>query len=407
MPPRIDPERVERPGLPSTILGPPAGRSLPFAGLLLAAACSGGPPADGPRHPDPVRIVGGSSAEVELPVAPAPVPDDPLRGAGGEREAMGSTDPAMVIGRLEGPPEAEVFGRIQDVTRDARGRLLVLDAQARDLRVFDTSGAWIQTVGGPGPGPGELLHPRAVAADDHEDAVYIFGATGRVVRFLPSGDTLRFADELDFGLEILDACVLGNRIVVHGTRPGGERLLHVYDREGAALRSFGRLYRTTNRIVRHQLSRGSLACVSSTGRVVLAPRLLPLVRAYSLDGVKRWTVRLQGFRPPDLRVTPAGGSIFRMPDGGHHLISGLVASGNEASLLLQVASVGGGGRSARRGRDLATYALNPQDGRPVSVGPRSRILAWDDHQIITARTDPFPRLTVVNQGIGSTAGVNP
>lgn len=400
MAPRTRPERMERSGVLSLVRRLHGRHSLAFLGLLLAAACSGTPQVDGVRHPDPLRIVDGSESEVGVLVVANPVRENPLRIAGDEKEILSSVDPAITIGRLQGPPEAEVFGRIQDVARDARGRLLVLDAQARELRVFDGSGAWVQTVGNPGPGPGEFLHPRAVATDD-EEAVYVFEVSGRVARFRPSGDTLRFADELALGLEIYDACLLDDRIVVYGSRPGGERLLHVYDREGAAVRSFGRLYRTTNRIIRHQLSRGTMACVHSDGLLILAPRLLPLVRAYSLDGENRWTIRLQGFRPPDLRETPTGGSSIRMPDGGHHVISGLVASGTGASLLLQVARVGEGGESARDGRHLATYGLDPQDGRSVPIGSGLRVVAWNGQQVVTAQTNPYPRLAVVNHSTGT------
>ena len=51
--------------------------------------------------------------------------------------------------------EAEVFGRVADATRTRDGRIIVMDAQSADLRVFDSTGDFIGRHGGRGDGPGE------------------------------------------------------------------------------------------------------------------------------------------------------------------------------------------------------------------------------------------------------------
>lgn len=55
------------------------------------------------------------------------------------------------------------FGRIQDLAQDGLGRLFVIDALARELRVFHGDGRYATTVGREGWGPGEFQAPFAVA----------------------------------------------------------------------------------------------------------------------------------------------------------------------------------------------------------------------------------------------------
>ena len=63
--------------------------------------------------------------------------------------------PQISIGEVEGPEEV-LFGRIGSIAVDDEGRMYVLDSQALNVRVFDSAGEYIETLGGPGEGPGEL-----------------------------------------------------------------------------------------------------------------------------------------------------------------------------------------------------------------------------------------------------------
>lgn len=68
----------------------------------------------------------------------------------------------LTIGAVEsdGP---ESFGRITGTIADSAGRVLVLDGQNHDVRVFDLSGAFQFSFGGEGGGPGELSNPCCLA----------------------------------------------------------------------------------------------------------------------------------------------------------------------------------------------------------------------------------------------------
>lgn len=59
------------------------------------------------------------------------------------------------IGALDGSPELQ-FGQISGVDVSPEGEILVLDAQAQEVRVFGPDGAYLRTLGEAGSGPGEL-----------------------------------------------------------------------------------------------------------------------------------------------------------------------------------------------------------------------------------------------------------
>lgn len=60
----------------------------------------------------------------------------------------------LTIGVLDGPEEL-MFGGIQEMAVDAAGGIYVFDGQVPALRYFDSTGAYVRTLGGRGSGPGE------------------------------------------------------------------------------------------------------------------------------------------------------------------------------------------------------------------------------------------------------------
>lgn len=91
--------------------------------------------------------------------------------------------PELSIGEIEGPEEL-LFGRIASVAVDDEGRIHVLDGQALNVRVFDSAGEHIETLGGPGEGPGEL-------------------STGESVVLLADG-RVAVNDQIDFRIQVYD-----------------------------------------------------------------------------------------------------------------------------------------------------------------------------------------------------------
>jgi hypothetical protein len=70
----------------------------------------------------------------------------------------------------EGP---EVFGSVSGLAVTEDGRILVLDNQARELRIFGADGAHLRTVGGDGSGPGEFRGPVGVDVDPADGAIWV------------------------------------------------------------------------------------------------------------------------------------------------------------------------------------------------------------------------------------------
>lgn len=106
---------------------------------IFAGGCGGG---EGPAAGPQVRDSAGASL-VTLPSEPA----------WGEGDGWLLTEDLVVHGGSGGVP---AFGYLVDLDVDERGRIFVLDQQARTVYAFEPDGTLAGTMGGPGDGPGEL-----------------------------------------------------------------------------------------------------------------------------------------------------------------------------------------------------------------------------------------------------------
>ena len=70
--------------------------------------------------------------------------------------------PEVSIGELEGAEEL-LFGSIWSIAVDDDRNVYVFDEQAQHVRVFDSEGAYVETLGGRGEGPGEFSRAEAIA----------------------------------------------------------------------------------------------------------------------------------------------------------------------------------------------------------------------------------------------------
>ena len=106
--------------------------------------------------------------------------------------AIIAPEPVLSIGAIDGPAEV-LFGRIASVAIDGAGNLIVADGQMDEIRIFDASGAHLQTIGGPGEGPGEFraLAGAWPAADGA--IVAVDQRLDRITRFGPDGELLATA----------------------------------------------------------------------------------------------------------------------------------------------------------------------------------------------------------------------
>lgn len=70
--------------------------------------------------------------------------------------------PEVAVGRLDGPEEY-LFGRVTSIAVDDSRRVYVLDDQAQHVRVYDSEGVYLETLGGRGEGPGEFTRAESMA----------------------------------------------------------------------------------------------------------------------------------------------------------------------------------------------------------------------------------------------------
>ena len=105
--------------------------------------------------------------------------------------------PEVSIGELDGPEEY-LIGSVRSIAVDDDHNVYVLDGQARHVRVFDSEGTYVKTLGRDGEGPGEFKVPiglaisnsRVLVRDPANGRVQLFGLeTGENEewKYLPSG----------------------------------------------------------------------------------------------------------------------------------------------------------------------------------------------------------------------------
>lgn len=148
---------------------------LVAAGIVVMAGCGGGP--------------GGRAGRWEGTVDTAAAGHVVVHNAGAgiweEGEAWRVTE-ELRLGSLdaEGP---ETFGQIRSFAVDRAGRIWVLESQAKEIRVFDATGAHVRTIGREGGGPGEFARPMKIdlapdgnmwAMDPSNGRVSIFDSAG-------------------------------------------------------------------------------------------------------------------------------------------------------------------------------------------------------------------------------------
>ncbi|MBT8396809.1 MAG: hypothetical protein HKO65_05725 [Gemmatimonadetes bacterium] len=93
----------------------------------------------------------------------------------------------MTIGTFSGPEEEQLMA-VFDAARLSDGFIAVVDRGARTVRLFDESGGFRLTVGGPGSGPGEFRDPISVLVAEEDEVVVWDGQLYRTTRFDRSGE---------------------------------------------------------------------------------------------------------------------------------------------------------------------------------------------------------------------------
>ncbi len=134
----------------------PSHRFLIWSLVWISAltGCTANPGSDDGGSAAPVVVSVTDSSGVEI-VANS--------GDGWDAESTWRIEPDLQVGELDGPL---AFGRISWVAPAPDDGMLVLDAQAHLIHLFDSDGHLVRSFGGEGDGPGEFRRPAAVMPID-------------------------------------------------------------------------------------------------------------------------------------------------------------------------------------------------------------------------------------------------
>lgn len=155
--------------------------------LAFVAAC----------HTDPASD-GGWGGTIDTLPGGIPVVKNPERGLWQPGEEWKVVEEVR-IGTDSGEGPAS-FSQIGALEVDQTGRLYVLDSEGQDIRVFDSTGAWVRTIGRKGGGPGEFEQAMGMSWDSAGRLWVVDQANGRFSLFDTSGTYLTSYPRLTNGM---------------------------------------------------------------------------------------------------------------------------------------------------------------------------------------------------------------
>jgi hypothetical protein len=86
-------------------------------------------------------------------------------------QATWTLEETLRIGGTESGPAS--FVQVRSVDVDAKGRILVLERQTQDIRIFGTDGKFIRTIGRVGSGPGEMRNAEGMVVDQRHGRIWV------------------------------------------------------------------------------------------------------------------------------------------------------------------------------------------------------------------------------------------
>lgn len=101
-----------------------------------------------------------------------------------------SAEPAVAIGVAEGEAPYELH-RASGALRTSDGRIVVANSGSAELRIFDSAGAYLRTIGRRGSGPGEYRGTLSVYPLDGDSLVVHDGGNERFTVLDPDGSYVR------------------------------------------------------------------------------------------------------------------------------------------------------------------------------------------------------------------------
>lgn len=306
-------------------------------------------------------------------------------------ELLRAAPRVATIGQLGGPPELQ-FGDISSIASDGRGRVFVLDRQAREIDAFTRDGEWLGLIAGPGPGPKELQRPVSITMVGIDTLLIADRASGMRLLDADPRDTFPVIEGWKVSPPPMAACWMDGTAYVRGDAAPGALQVRAYSGHGELMDSMLKGYGAGNPLVQSEVSEGTVACDERAHAIVAAYQLLPIVFGLSADGAVRWGSRIEGFVQAEIsESTVDGAPAVTVGRSGEHVLH-IVPFPGGASILQTVVT------SEDSFPQLKSYVISSVSGQGFYIGDElPAIMAADSTHFYGAwgtETEPWPRLVV-------------
>lgn len=258
---------------------------------MVSAACGRGSPSrvEVEAHPNAANAPSADASVIASEGQPTGLGAEALARWRATRSALLNTRTELALGT--GQPGPELFGYIPMADIDAGGNIVLLDADAQEVRVFDSRGNFLESFGGRGDGPMELRRAHTLELLPDGRVAVPLGRTGPIKVFGRGRQGWELEEIIDFKpTPGNDLCAFGDgRLFATGFQREGSWLISELSDPTSSL---GSGYRHPNQIIRRALSGGLIDCIESAEQIVFGFEIQPVFQAYGLDGSLRWTAAI-------------------------------------------------------------------------------------------------------------------
>lgn len=293
---------------------------------------------------------------------------------------------------LAPPYTDDALGTVADVVVDAQGRLFALDAQRRAVVVLAPSGRRGQTIGRPGPGPGEFIAPVSMTMDSRGRLLVLDPGSMRLEVFRVDENGARRLGAVPLPFPAEDVAECGGRLFLLGS--WRFNLIHEISAvDGHVLRSFAPDSIAADDLMAGYRSSGYLECGPGPALTFL-PMLRPELTRFSVaTGAQTGRLAIPGYQSVRVSRTADGGLMFRAPDNGHHDVASSLVTLPDGRQLVQVGVLETGARTLHEFREVRSFVVswNAASIRPAGVA-LPRIVRAHADSVFVVDSDPAPRV---------------
>jgi len=302
------------------------------------------------------------------------------------------------MGEMEGA-RTDVFGLVQDAEFLPKGRFAVLDSRFGELRILDSEGALLQTIGRPGRGPGEFFVPQALATLGDTLLLLDRGNARLNLYSEHEGDSIALVRSISLSFQAWDVCSTGRRLFLSSDR-WETPIVEIEPADGAVLNRFGQAapgvvlpaaHPQLQQNLMYKYRRGTIACMDSGEGILWASSIGNSLKHYDLRGSRMGETVLQGLEPIQPQLTDRG-TVRYGPREGLNYSDGIIdVVAGSGRYIVQARRVDYGERTRR----VLTFSYSARDSTVSSVAGTLPVLhAIRNGQLLMSVRDPFPQLVV-------------